>query len=1040
MIKSIIHRNKLEYDMKRSLLMYKFNTETKKYLVLFLLLLLIAPAVFSQTRVITGTITDQLTKETLPGASVIVKGTTKGASTDINGKYSLNLAPGDNILVVSFIGYETQEVTIGKLTVVDIPLVLKKTTLSEVVVVGYGVQKRSDITGATINLKGAELTKQPVLTAAQAMQGKVSGVQIISSGSPGSAPQMRIRGTSTLLGGTHVLYVVDGVLTDDITNVNTSDIVDMNVLKDASSSAIYGSRGANGVVIITTKKGSSSGGKLNITYNTIVGIRSAANLVKMANADEYKNYYQAATGTVLENTSANTDWYKTITRNAFEQNHNLSISGGNDNTTYFFSSSYLNDEGIVLENQFKRLTLRSNMDFKISKYIKTGIQASYANAVNENGFNNLDIDENGNIGGAYSDAYRAAPTVAPRVGDKYGNVSAFNGQVGNPLLDLQNNKVRVATNRVQGAAYLDITPFKDFSFHSGLGADLMFKQARLYDYKFLNDETTFDIAGGNQMNLTSSLSNKYVNNFKWVWDNYFTYSKTFGKHDIKLMAGTTAEKFQETWIYGTRKEVPADPNLWYLYNGLANSSQNDGKGDMWTRNSYMGRLNYNYDDRYLLTATIRRDGSSRFPAKNRWGTFPSVGLAWNINKEKFMSTQHLFDMLRIRGSWGVVGNDQISTDAFINTIVPNLAYPFNGSATGATNGSQINQIKDPNIKWESTAEYDFAVEFGMLNNRLTGEFNYYNKIVDNALIFVNIPSTVGDADHQILTNAASIQNKGIEMMLNWKNQINTNLSYTIGANITLNKNNVVGLNGGEPIWGGNIGAAQGFTTYTTNDHPIGNFYVLKVLGVFQSDEEVMNYKDANGTIIQPTAHAGEFKYWDKNEDGKIDDKDRDYAGSYQPKAYFGLNLSTTYKKWDISMDIYGNVGNQVYNGKRAVRINGKDNIESDLVYSRWNGASNPSQTQPAANTGNLLASDYFIESGNFYRINNLTVGYTIPTTLLKKLKITSLRFFATSQNLFTLKKYSGFTAELSGSPLDSGIELSSYPTTRTVALGLNLNF
>lgn len=1020
--------------------MNRLITVARKFLLFFLMVFWAATSAFSQNRVITGTVTDQQTKETLPGASVVVKGTSTGASTDVNGKYSLSLTPAENVLVVSFIGYETQEITVGQQTTINVQLVLKKTTLSEVVVVGYGVQKRSDITGATINLKGSELTKQPVLTAAQAMQGKVSGVQIISSGSPGSTPQIRIRGTSTLLGGTHVLYVVDGVLTDDITNVNTSDIVDMNILKDASASAIYGSRGANGVVIITTKKGSNTSGKLNITYNNTVGYRSAANLVKMANASEYKNYYQAATGTVLDNTSANTDWYKTITRNALEQNHNLSISGGNDNTTYFLSGSYLDDQGIVLENQFKRLTLRSNLDFKISKIIKSGIQASYANAINENGFNNLDIDENGNIGGAYSDAYRAAPVIAAKVGDKYGNVSAFNGQVGNPLLDLQNNKVRVATNRIQGAAYLDITPFTDLSFHSGLGADLSFKQARKYNYKFLNDETTFDIAGGNQMNLTSALFNKNVNDFKWVWDNYVTYSKTIGKHDLKLMAGTTAEKFQETWLYGMRKEVPADPNLWYLYNGLANSSQNDGKGDMWTRNSYMGRLNYNYNDRYLLTATIRRDGSSRFPVKNRWGTFPSVGLAWNINKENFMASQHLFDMLRVRGSWGVVGNDQISTDAFISTIVPNLAYPFNGSATGASNGSQINQIKDPNIKWESTTEYDFGLEFGMLNNRLTGEFNYYNRIVDNALIFVNIPSTVGDADHQILTNAASIQNKGMEMMLNWKNRINTNLSYTISGNITLNKNNVVGLNGGEPIWGGNIGAAQGFTTYTTNNHPIGNFYVLKVLGVFQTDDEVLNYKDANGTIIQPTAHAGEFKYWDKNNDGKIDDNDRDFAGSYQPKAYFGINLGVTFKKWDFSMDIYGNVGNQVYNGKRAVRINGKDNIEAALVYDRWNGAANPSQTQPAANTGNLLASDYFIESGNFYRINNLTVGYTIPDGLLKKLKITSLRFFATSQNLFTLKKYSGFTAELSGSPLDAGIELSSYPTTRTVALGLNLNF
>jgi len=1010
-----------------------------KSILTIILLVVLSSSGFSQ-RLIKGKVIASDNGEGLPGVNFIIKGTNKGGSTDLNGNFSLEVRPEDKIITFSFVGYEDQDVEILDKQVIDVTLKAKSTTIDELVVVGYGVQKKSDITGATSQVKGNELTKQPVLTAAQALQGKVSGVQIISSSNPGSTPQMRIRGTGTMLGGTHVLYVVDGVLTDDITNVNSSDIVDMNILKDASSSAIYGSRGANGVIIITTKKGSNSSGTLNINYSANFGIRQASNLVKMANAEEYKNYYQAATGVSITGSTANTNWYKTILRNALEQNHNISISGGNDKTAYFFSSSYLNDEGIVIDNKFKRFTLRLNLDFKLSKYIKTGIQSSFANAINENGFNNLDIDENGNIGSAFNDAYRAAPTISPKVGDKYGNVSAFNGQVGNPLLDIKNNRVRVAVNRIQGAGYLDLTPFSFLSFHSSLGTDISYRQARLYDYKFLNDETTFDVAGGNQMNAESYLANKNVHNFKWVWDNYITFSKKFGKHDLKLMVGTTAEKFQENWVFASRKNVPADEDLWYIDNGDANSSQNGGSGDIWTRNSYMSRLNYGFDERYLLTATLRRDGSSRFPVKNRWGTFPSVGLAWNINKEGFMKTVSLFDILRVRASWGIVGNDQISTDAYTTTVLSNLAYPFNGSGSTASNGSQINQIKDPNIKWESTTEYDFALEFGILKNRLSGEINYYNKKVDNALININIPSTVGDADHQILTNATSIQNKGIEFMLNWKHSINKNLSYNIGVNVTLNKNQVVGLNGGEPIWGGNIGAAQGYVTYTSNNHAIGSFYVLKVLGVFQTDQEVLDYKNSGGIIVQPTAKPGEFKYWDKNDDGKIDDNDRYFAGSYQPKAYMGLNVGVNYKKWDFSMDVYGNVGNQVYNGKRAIRINGKDNIESELVYNRWNGPSNPSQTQPGANTGNLLASDYFIESGDFLRINNITIGYTLPETLLKKAKISSSRIFITSQNLLTLKKYSGFTSELPGGPLDSGIELNTYPTSRTFALGINLTF
>ena len=1009
-----------------------------RYIVTVLFFLLFSLDLISQT--VTGLVTSAEDGLPIPGVNITIKGTNAGSITDLDGNYVIEIKGTEDILVFSFTGMEAFEITVGNQRVIDVIMKTADQSLEEVVVIGYGSAKKSDLTGSVGTIKSKELTKVISPNAANALQGKISGVQIISSGNPGSVPQMRIRGTGTLLGGTHVLYVVDGVLTDDITNVNSSDILDMNILKDASASAIYGSRGANGVIIITTKKGSNSEGKLNINYNVNAGIRQASNLVQMANAEEYKNYYQAATGSVLSGATANTDWYKVILRNAFQQSHNLSIAGGTNKAAYYFSGSYLHDQGIVIENDFKRITLRSNLDFTITKNIKAGFQSSYANGINENGFNNLDIDENGNIGGAFNDAYRAAPIIPAKVGDKYGNVSAFNGQVGNPLLDIMNNKVRIAADRIQGAGFLDIKLFPFLNFQSSIGTDILFRQARKYNYKFLNDETTFDVAGGNQLSSSSYLANKNVQNFKWVWDNYLTFSKKINRHDIKLMIGTTAEKFKETWIYATRKDVPADPNLWYLYNGGANSSQNDGKGDIWARNSYMSRLNYNFDDRYLLTATLRRDGSSRFPVKNRWGTFPSIGLAWNISKESFMKSQNLFDLLRLRASWGMVGNDQISTDAFTTTVIPNLAYAFSGAESPAENGSQINQIKDPNIKWETTSEYDFAIEFGLFNNQFTGEFNYYNKKVDNALINVNIPSTVGDADHLILTNATSIQNEGIELLLGWKKSINENLSYSISTNITLNNNKVIGLNGGEPIWGGNIGAAQGFTTLTDNDHAIGSFYVLKVQGVFQNDEEVLNYKNSTGIVIQPTAKPGDFIYWDKNDDGKIDDNDRYFAGSYQPKAYFGLNFNLTVYKWDFSLDLYGNVGNEVYNGKRAVRINGMDNIESELVYERWNGSQNPSQEHPGANTGNLLASDYFIESGDFYRINNLTIGYTLKGPGLNKFKISSLRIFFTAMNLYTLKKYSGFTAELPGGPLDSGIELSTYPTTRTFAMGLNLNF
>lgn len=622
----------------------------------------------------------------------------------------------------------------------------------------------------------------------------------------------------------------------------------------------------------------------------------------------------------------------------------------------------------------------------------------------------------------------------------YGNTSAYQN-VGNPLLDVKNNSVKVKENRLQGSTYLEVKPLTWLTFRSTIGGDWRNSLNRLYEYQFFNDENTFLVAGGNQYRAQSKLSVSQSQSFRWVWDNMITLYKKFGKHDVTLLAGTTAEEYNLQWFSASRLDVPADPSLWYIGVGDANTSKNDGGGDAWARNSYLARLNYSYNEKYLLTATVRRDGSSRLPSQNRWQVYPSVGLGWIMSRENFMQGQNIFDLLKIRASYGKVGNDQIPTNAFTQTVAQNKPYPYSGYTTSSTNGVQINQVIDPNITWETTEEFDVAIEFALLQSRLTGELNYYRKNVNNALIYKPLLVTWGyDIDHVILTNAASIQNNGIEAVLNWTDKVNDNFSYTINGNVTLNKNNVIDLNGGLPIYSGGIGAAQGFTTITDIGQPIGSFYVLDVIGVFNSAADVAAYQDADGNMIQPSANPGDFKYRDKDGDGVIDiNKDKVYAGSYQPVAYFGLNLGANFKSWDFSLSLYGNVGNEVYNGKKAVRVSGTDNVEKEIAYNRWT-PSNKSQSEPAANSGNMLASTYFVESGSFLRINNLTVGYTFPNSLLQKIKISSLRVFATSQNLFTLKKYSGFTPELPGDPVSSGIELSSYPTTRTIAMGLNVGF
>lgn len=1003
--------------------MYPLTRLVSRKLSLLLLLTLLFHLVQAADITVTGIVRDASSGDPAIGVTVKVKGTSTGTITGTDGRFSLR-APDNGTLVFSSIGYESIEVPVNGQTSLTVSIKPSAQELAQVVVVGYGTQRKVDVTGATVTIKGEDLFKQPVMTATQAMQGKVAGVQIISSGQPGSSPVIRVRGTGTALAGTAALFVVDGVLTDDIANINTADIVNVDVLKDASATAIYGSRGANGVVIITTKKGAA--GKMSINYTVNAGVRSAANLVKMANAAEYANYVSAASGNLVQPGTVSTDWYGQILRQGFQQNHNLSISGGSEKGTYFLSLGYLTDQGIVIDNQYKRLTLRSNNEYKLSEKLKAGVTASYSNGDNQIA----------NLGSAYNNAYRAAPIIPAKVGGRYGNTSVYQN-VGNAVLDIENNNNNVKDNRLQGAAYLEYKPVTWLTFRSSMGADWINTNGRVYNYKFENDTVTFLSPGGNQRNPNSNLSFKNEKTLHWTWDNTVTFNRTFGRHTITALAGTTAEQFTYTWFTAFRKDVPAAPNLWYIGTGNANTSTNDGNGDKWSRNSYIGRLNYNYDDTYLLTATLRADGSSRFPKNNRWGYFPSVGVGWVISNENFLKGQNLFQTLKLRASWGRVGNDRIPSDAFTVTVTPNLAYPFGGGI--ATPGSAVTQIKDPNLKWETTEETDFAVEFSALKGRLTGEIGYYNKKASDLLINVKVPSVSGDGDGVVLTNAASIRNQGLEVMLNWRGKITEDLSYRIGGNLTLNKNSVIGLNGGQPILDGGIGAAQQYTTRTDNGQPVGSFYVLKVLGVFQTDDEVAAYKNAQGTVIQPSASAGSFKYQDTNGDGKIDDNDRVFAGAYQPKAYFGVNGGITYKSFDLSFDIYGNVGNQVYNGKKAFRQAVTDNVERSMAYGRWTPGSGI-QNEPAANAGNLPASTYYLESGSFVRLNNVTLGYALPETVLKRLGISTIRVFATLQNIYTNKKYSGFTSELPGDPTKSGIELNAYPTTKTIAFGLNLGF
>ncbi|HTR28324.1 MAG TPA: TonB-dependent receptor [Puia sp.] len=976
---------------------------------------------------VSGMVTGE-TGQPLSGVSISVNGTNRGAATDSSGHF-LILAPRNGSLLISYVGYVTQTIRINNLQEHNIQLKPAGSQLNQVVVVGYGTQRKIDVTGSVDHIKGEELTKQPVLTATQALQGKAAGVQIVSSGQPGSMPQVIIRGAGSILGGVNPLYIVDGIWTDDITNINSADIVSVDVLKDASSSSIYGVRGANGVILITTRQGS---GKMKVSYNANIGIQQAAYVVPMANGSQYLNYIQATTGLPAASTPYNTNWYNQVLRNAFYDNHNLSVSGSSSQDKYALSVGYLQNNGIIIHNSYTRYTMRFNNEFTPASFIRIGSTASFANQT----------AQNVPTGTITEDAYRASPLVPAMLNGKFGNTSQYQN-VGNPILDAQNTNDLSHKNTLQGNAFVEVKPFSSLALKTEFNDELVFNDDRAYTYQHPNDTSFFTTNGGTQGASRSLLTVNSGKNYHWVWTNTIHFNHSFGDHKIGILAGTEAQKVYQTSINGLVYDVPAVQSEWYLQDGNASTAQNGSGVLEYATNSYLGRLTYSYDDRLLLTANFRADGSSVFAPGHQWGYFPGISAGWVITRENFMNRQNIFQYLKLRASWGELGNSAITPDAPVETTIGSIPYFFNSgtSASGATVGAITPQIKDAGIKWEITKEADFGFEYSVLKDHLSGEFDIYDKRVNNALINVRVlgtfasqanpysPTTPGD----VLFNAGVIDNKGVEFSARWHDNIGSDVSYYIGGNISANRNRVVSLNGGLPIFDGNINGY--FTTETKAGYPIGSFFMRKVIGVFQDQNQIDNYKDKNGNVLQPGANPGDFIYQYKS-DGTLDTA---FLGAYSPKIYAGLSAGLTYKAFDLSFDLYGNFGNQVYNGKLQARVVYTDNIERSVATSFWS-PTNHSNAHPSANGGNLPASSYFLASGEFVRINNITLGYNMPARLLKGQKVVnSIRVFLNAQNPVTLKKYGGFSSELPGSsPTNAGIELNTYPTTRTFAAGLNV--
>ncbi|MEO6683477.1 MAG: TonB-dependent receptor [Ginsengibacter sp.] len=976
----------------------------------FLFFLLLIPGEsFAQSILVTGNVSGT-DGQPIRSVSVLEKGTTNGTITDDQGNFSLSVSKAEVTLAFSSLGYNSEEIVLNGRTSLRVTLTGSAAKqLEQVVVIGYGTQKKSDLTGANVSIKGADIANIPALTATQAIQGRVSGVQITSSGAPGSAPNVRIRGVGSILGGADPLYVVDGIITSDIRNINNSDILSIEVLKDASSTAIYGARAANGVLIITTKAGSK--GRFSVNYDGYAGVKMLVNKVGMAEANLYTIYSNDAAGANVITTAditGNTIWMDEITRPAILQNHNLSVSGGKNKYRYYLSGGYLNEQGVLEGNNYSRLTLRYNHELAATSKLKFGNNLSFSKYTSNNKPYSV-----------FTQAYLASPIYYAKNDDgTYGFTETSN--VGNPLASLDFINDKSYGIRAGGSLWGEYKLTKDLSFRSSFGIDAEKNNGHNYAPVYKVSST--------QKNEVSALTFTADSIFQWTWDNYFTYNKTFGDHDLTGTLGHTSERRNGWTNRATKRNVLNDENKWKLnFKDTVGAQQNfrDPIGNYFKRESFFVRVNYKYLDRYLINATFRRDANSNFSPNHRWGNFPSVGIGWLIHKENFMEKQTLFDVLKLRASFGLVGNDVVQAGAFDLKPTRNL-YSYFG--TDYINGATITSIVDPNLQWEVTNEIDIGLEFSLLDGKLSGEMDYYHKKAKKALY--TIPLVDLGFGTNFTTNAADVLNSGFEFTLGWKDKINSHTNYSVGVNATFNKNVVENVGIGKALDFGSLN--NGWTsTRTLVGQPIGSFWVFETDGIFQNASEISGYPH----ILN--AQPGDFKIVDKNKDGIIDNQDRVFVGSYQPKIYGGFNASLNWKKLDFGLDIYGNFGNKIYNAKKGVRTGGNYNVEYDIAINRWQPGSNEN-TYPRAFNGVVPPMDYFIESGSFVRLNNVTVGYTINPK--SNLHIDRLRIYASAQNPVILTNYSGFTPELPGNQNEAGIELNIYPISATYMIGVNIQF
>jgi len=1003
-----------------SYIMQKYKMPISRLRMMVCLIGMLLPmCMFAQQITVQGVVKDQ-TGETVIGASVMEKGTTNGTITGIDGDFSLNMSP-NGTLVVSFVGYKTQEVQVKGQKQLQVVLSEDAEMLDEVVVIGYGTMKKSDLTGAVSSIGNKDIKDSPVSNLGQAIQGKISGVQIVDAGKPGDNVSIKIRGLGSI-NNCDPLVVIDGVPTDlGLSSLNMADVERLDVLKDASATAIYGSRGANGVVMITTKRGTEGKGKLAVSAS--YSFQNATNVPSLLNAAQYaelSNDMMVNSGRNPNPEWANpselgagTDWMDELLRTGVMQNYTVSYSGGNEKSHYYVSGGFLDQSGIVKSVNYRRFTFQSNSDAQVLKWLKFSNNITFSADTKKSGSYNI------------GDALKALPIYPVKNEDGSwsgpdGN-SEWYGSTRNPIGPTELNKSQTDGYNFLANLTAELTFTKWLKFKSTFGYDAKFwfidNFTPKYNWKPTPTEETSRYKSDNK-------------SFTYLWDNYFLFDHTFAeKHRVGLMAGMSAQWNTNDYL-NAQKNVFMFDNVHEMDNGEEMYAIG-GNETEWALLSYMARVNYSYEDRYLLTATIRRDGSSRFGKKHRWGTFPSVSVAWRASQEKWFPKNDYINDLKVRAGYGVTGSQasvgNYSYLASYNTSV----YPF-GISSGNQTALVSSTLANPYIHWEEVAQTNIGFDASLFNSRVMFSFDAYLKETRDMLVKASIPITSGFEDTTTTyTNAGKVRNQGIEMSLHTIN-LTGELGWETNLTATYNKNKIKDLNSDVPYYINQIN--NSYVTMLAKDYPINVFYGYVTDGIFQNQSEV------NTHAVQPGAEPGDIRFRDLNNDGVINDSDRTVIGNPNPSWLFSMNNSLSYKGFELSVFLQGIAGNKIYNA------NNIDNTGMAAAYNqttdvlkRWQGEGT-SNSMPRAVFGdpnqNTRVSDRFVENGSYLRLKNITLSYTFPKQWLQKAQIENARLSLSCENVATITGYSGFDPEVG----INGIDQNRYPISRTFSLGLNFNF